>query len=243
MGKSKVVLLKSAQAPVETPFYEKHWFKVFARFVSKFIGSIPPLKRYISKTVPYLNGRVPKVYREGNYVEALDLSLLGLIKCDTNNELDHYWWWSFMGYAVYCVYMLNKPHFMNKLMSIAEKGPQPFEGSSSAYCFCNFSDFKFAEGDYDLAISLAERAKNADDTSGEAYYLLGYYELFINEKDPVELFSAAIERDHKILGRIIHHPSLKEFPGIIEELKKLHLVPPKQSPNKALKSHAVNRAR
>lgn len=231
MSKSRVVYLNSAKSPTETPFYEKHWFKILGRLVSNLIGSIPPLRRYISKTLPYLNGRVPKLYRAGNYIEALDLSLLGLIRCDKNNEPDHYWWWSFMSYAVYCAYMVGNGNFMDKLISIAEKGPQPFEGSSVAYCFCNFSHFKFAEEEYDLAIRLAERAKNADDTSGEAYYLLGYYELFINEKDPVGLFSAAIERDNKILGRIVHHPSLKEFPAIIEEIKKLHLVPPKQSPN------------
>jgi len=224
MNKSKVVYLNSSKAPVETPFYEKHWFKVFGRLVSVFVGSIPLLSRYVSQTIPFLNGRVPKLYRSGNYVDALDLSLLGLTKCDINDEGDHYRWWSFMSYAVYCAYMLNNANIMTKLMSIAQKGPQPFEGNSVSYCYCNFSQLKFAEEDHDLAITLAERAKIADDTSGEAYYLLGYYELFINEKDPVYFFSEAIKRDHKILGRITHHPSLKEFPDIIRELKELHLL-------------------
>ena len=84
--------------------------------------------------------------------------------------------------------------------------------------------FKYDEGEYDLAIDLAERAREADNMSAEAFYLSGFYELFINEKDPVGYFKAAIERDQKILGRIVHHPSLKEFPNIIEELKSLHRV-------------------
>ena len=238
MSRSKVVYLNNARAPAEIPFYEKKWFRIFARLASNFIGSIPPLRRYISKTIPYLNGRIPKLYRAGNYIEALDLSLLGLIKCDRSNELDHYWWWSFMSYAVYCADLLDNSKIMNTLIKIAERGFEPLEGRNTAYCFCHFSQFKFAQEDYDSAIRLAELAMKADDASGEAYYLLGYYDLFINEKDPVELFSAAIERDPKILNRIVHHPSLKEFPGIIEELKKLNVITPK-STNKA---HAQGRS-
>ena len=143
-----------------------------------------------------------------------------------------------MSYSVYCAHFLENSKIMSTLIKIAKKGFKPFEGSNVAYCFCHFSHFKFIQDDYDSAIRMAEIAKKADDDSGEAYYLLGYYDLFINEKDPVELFSAAVERDPKILNRIVHHPSLKEFPGIIEELKKLHIITPK-SPNKA---HAQRRS-
>ena len=127
-----------------------------------------------------------------------------------------------MSYAVYCAHKLDNSNIMNRLLSVSEKGPEPFGGSKVSYCYCDFSRFKYAHEDYNSAIRFAELAKTADDNSGEAYYLLGYYELFVNGKDPVELFSAAIKRDQSILGRIAHHPSLKEYPSIINELTKLH---------------------
>jgi len=230
MDQSKVVYLRNAKAPIETPFCEKAWFKALSRLINAFIGGIPPLRRYVAKSIPYLSGRVPKLYREGKYIEALELSLLGITKCAKNNVMNHWWWWSFMSYAVYCAYNLDNTNIMNRLMTISEKGPEPIEDSKVSYCYCHFSHLKYTQEDYDSAIRFAELANKADDDSGEAYYLLGYYDLFINEKDPVDLFSAAIERDPKILSRIVHHPSLKEFPGIIEELKKLHVITPK-SPN------------
>ena len=138
MDKSKVVYLNNGYAPTETPFYEKHWFKVLGRLVTGFIGSIPPLRRYISKTIPYLHGRIPKLYHEGNYIEALELSILGITKCYKDDEWHHYWWWSFMSYAVYCAQSLENSKIINHLIEIADKGLRPFEGSRVAYCFCTY---------------------------------------------------------------------------------------------------------
>jgi len=238
MNKSSVVYLNNFKSPNQVPFYERRWFLLSGRIISAVIAKIPPLNRRISKTIPFLDGRIPTLYHAGKYVEALELSISGLKKCNLNDETDHYYWWSFMSYAVYCAWELNNPNLMTSLVSIAEKGFEPFEGYRVSYCFCKFSRFKFDQKDYDSAFRFAEVAKKADDESGEAYYLLGFYELFINEKDPVELFRAAIERDHKTLNMIVDHPSIKEFPAIIERVKKLKTITSK-SPNKA---HARGRS-
>ena len=222
MSRSKVVLLNKFDSPVKVPFYERRWFILFSRIISSAVAKIPPLNKRISKTIPFLNGRIPTLYRVGNYVEALELSISGLKKCDLNDETDHYWWWSFMSYAVYCAFALDNSKIMNSLISIADKGFEPFEGSNVSYCFCHFSHFKYVQGDYDSAIRFAEVAKEADDESGKAYYLLGYYELFINEGNPIEYFKLAIERDHSILASIVHHPSLQKFPNILDDLNKLY---------------------
>ncbi len=222
MSKSKVVFLNNFDSPVQVPFYERRWFILFSRFISSAVAKIPPLAKRISKTIPYLNGWIPTLCRAGNYVEALELSISGLKKCDLNDITDHYWRWSFMSYAVYCAFALDNSKLMNSLISMADNRFEPFEGSNVSYCFCQFSHFKYVQGDYDSAIRLAEVAREADDESGKAYYLLGYYELFINEGNPIEYFKMAIERDNLILARIVHHPSLQGFPNILDDLNKLY---------------------
>jgi tetratricopeptide (TPR) repeat protein len=226
MNKSKVTYLNISKKPEAKPFYENLWFRIPVRLIATIIYSIPPFKKYLSKTKPFLNGKISKLLKDEKYNEALDLSFVGLEKCDKDNEFDHFWWWAFMNYAVYCAHTLNDDKTMSKLFEMAENGFAPFEGRYYSHCYCYFSHFKYVEGDYELAISLAERAKKADDTFGESYYLLGYYELFINDKDPLDLFNAAIERDHSILNHIVNHPALKEFPHIIAKLKCLQIANP-----------------
>jgi len=234
MSESKIIYLNNDNKLNETPFYEKQWFKVLGRLLTTIIRRIPPLRRYISKTVPYLNGRVSKLYKEGKYLEAIELSLTGLLRCGTKNEMYHYWWWSYMGYASYCAFCLNNPQIMRKLISISEKGFKPFEGNRVSYCFCRFSNFMFTQRDYKAATMYAERAITADEASGEPHFLLGFYDLFINENSPVDNFSLAIKKDHSFLNQIIHHPAIKDFPNIIEELKNIHLAPREKSPNHAV---------
>ena len=176
MNESSVIYLNNSNSPVEVPFYEKRWFIVFGRLITSVVAKIPPLNRRISNSIPFIYGRIPSLYREGKYVEALELSISGLKLCDLNDETDHSSWWSFLCYAVYCAWALDNSNLMTSLISIAEKGFEPFKGSSVSYCFCNFSHFKFAQEDYNSAINWAEFAKKADDDSGEAYYLLGYYQ-------------------------------------------------------------------
>jgi tetratricopeptide (TPR) repeat protein len=226
MNKSKVTYLNISKKPAVKPFYEKLWFKLPVRFILTIMYSIPPLSRYLEKTKPFLIGKISKLLKNEKYNEALDLSRSGLEKCDKKFEFDHLWWWEFMSYAVYCAQTLNDDKTMSKLFEMAENGFEPFEGRHYSYCYCYFSHFKYVEGDYDLAINLAERANKADDTFGDPFYLLGYYELFINDQDPLELFKAAIERDHSILNRIVNHPALKEFPNIIAKLKRLQIASP-----------------
>lgn len=72
-------------------------------------------------------------------------------------------------------------------------------GSNAAYCFCRFSNFKYEQEEYDKAIHFAKLAKKAGDESGEVYFLLGFYELFLNGDDPIQYFREAIKRDRKIL--------------------------------------------
>jgi hypothetical protein len=235
MDRSKVVYLDNVKkTPIETPFYEKNWFKTLSRLINILIKIIPPLRKFVAKSIPNLSRRTQKLYREGKYIEALELSIIGLVKCGRKNEMYNWYWWSFLSYAVYCADCLKSAKIMNLLISISKKSPQPHEGSDAAYCYCRFSHFKYAQEEYDAAIHYADLAKNADDKSGEAYYLLGFYELFINEDDPMKYFSAAVERDHKILSWISHHPYIKEFPGIINELTELHQITSKDCPNKGI---------
>jgi len=162
MDRSKVAYLGNVKAPIETAFYEKNWFKALSRLINTFIRMIPPLRRLVAKSIPNLSRRIQKLYREGNYIEALELSILGLKKCERKNVMYDWYLWAFMSYAIYCAGCLNNTKIMDILISISEKSSQPDEGSSAGYCYCRFSQFKYAQKDYASAIRFAELAKNAD---------------------------------------------------------------------------------
>ncbi|MBN1180643.1 MAG: hypothetical protein JXB49_00045 [Bacteroidales bacterium] len=231
MNESKLIYFDKNEIPTEIPFYKKTWFITLSRLINLFVSKIPPLRKYVSNTIPFLNGKIPRIYREGKYIEAIELSLSGLLKCNKNMEENQFYWWSFLSYAVYCADCLKNAKILNVLVSISGKGTQPFTGYNAAYCFCRFSRLKYEQEQYDLAVNFAKLAKEADDESGEAYFLLGFYELFLNENDPIEYFKEAIKRDQKILSWIIHNPHIKEFPEIINELTELHKITKRTNPS------------
>ena len=57
------------------------------------------------------------------------------------------------------------------------------------------------EGEDKKAIEFAERAIEADSTGAEPYYLLGFYDLFVKEKDPLHHFKEAVKRDSTFLNQ------------------------------------------
>ena len=222
MDDSKVTILYNKKKEDEVPFYENKWLKLTQKILRPLIN-FPPIKRYISKSKSGLMGRIPKIYKEEDYTKALELSLLGLSKCKRKSLfIDEFYWWAFLSYSVYCANMLKSKPIMIKLIKLSDFGFEPMVGHYASYCFSRFSHFMYVEGDYDKAIKFAKKSLKADNSAGEPYYLLGYYELFVNQGDPIDYFKQAIERDNSILARIVHHPSLQEFPNIINELKKLY---------------------
>ncbi len=225
MNNSNVTELKIHNGDdIKIPFYEKRWFKLCRPIVTMFIN-IPPIRKYISRTNVGMVSRIRKFYKGEKYVEALSLAYIGLSGTRKKKDLvGHYYWWTFMSYAVYSACMLEDNSLVEKLMAVAEDGFKPFAGSGVSYCFCRFSNFMFRQGDFISAIDFAKRANIADDRSGEPYYLLGWYELFINQNDPVEYFRSAVKRDTDFLPKIIQNPALREFPHIIQKIQNLRIV-------------------
>ncbi len=193
--------------------------------ISNSIFTAPPLKRYIYKTKSGLMVRIPMVYKDGDYLKALELSVNALKKCNTDNKfIDDFYWWCFLSYAVYCAHMLKNNRIMSKLISISKNGFESCDGHYASYCFCRFSHFMYLNGEYERATDYAEKAMKADSTSGEPHYLLGYYNLFINDMDPLNHFKEAVIKDPSLLNRIVNHPSIQNFPSIINDLRRLEIV-------------------
>jgi tetratricopeptide (TPR) repeat protein len=204
-------------------FYEKKWFKIAGRII-KPILNLKPINKYLSKTKSGLMGRIPRIYKEGNFLEALRLSVEGLSKCKKNNQyIDNYYWWCFLSYSVYCARMLNNNVIMKKLYNISKYEFEPLADSYASYCFCQFSRYMYLEGKYEKAVELAIRAKDTDNSAGLPFYLLGYYDLLVSEIDPLENFKKAVENDPSILKRIADHPKLQGHPEIYIEVKKHHI--------------------
>jgi tetratricopeptide (TPR) repeat protein len=221
----KVVYLTEFKYPKKQEFYEKWWFKSLLNCGAIIIKCIPPLKRYILSTASGKLGLCNRLYREKKYDKVLEICKDSLIKYrDKTDWLGHYDWWEFMRYAVYAADALKDGNQKSYLISLAKDGISPFKGFSVATSYCYFSRWKYSEGDYDNAIQYAETAEKADDKSADAKFILGWYDLFIKNVDPLEHFKAAIKNDIKYLATIINEPAIKDFPHIIAELKKLKLI-------------------
>jgi hypothetical protein len=225
MTKSNVTFLQLPPTPYKKEFYEKYWFKFFTKSLNLVLNLFPPLRRYIAKTASGMLGRAFQCLKAENYDEAYQLCSAGLIKFrHKTDSLGHYDWWEFMRYGTNAAEHLEEIDKKEDLISLAEKGIQPFEGFGVAYSYCLFSRWKYQEKDYDSAITFAERAVKADESYAEAHALVGWYKLFIDQSDPLEHFVTAIKCDNEYLSKLISAPEMANFPNIISELRELKLV-------------------
>ena len=117
MDDSKVTILYHKKNEEEVPFYENKWFKLTQKILRP-LTDFPPIKRYISKSKSGLMGRIPKIYKEENYIKALELSVFGISKCKRKSQfMDDFYWWGFLSYAVYCANMLKSKPIMKRLIN------------------------------------------------------------------------------------------------------------------------------
>ena len=129
-----------------------------------------------------------------------------------------------------------------KLIEYANSGIEPFEGYDVAYSYLEFSRWKYHASSYNEAVKYAELASRADVTWAEPDFLLGWYGLVLSTGNAEEYLSRAIEKDQRVLFRIVNNDVCKQYPHIVHKLKaKYHGLQANSDPNEGLKrtsSHA-----
>ena len=107
-----------------------------------------------------------------------------------------------------------------KLITLAKKGIELFEGIYVAKSFLEFSRWSYRDENYDNAIKYAEIAADADKTWAESDFLLGWYGLVLSTGNAESYLSQAIEKDARILFRVVNNDICKQYPGIVKKLKE-----------------------
>ncbi len=205
---------------------ESVWMRSVRR-IGLFLMKIPIFRRFIAKTTGGMLGRANRFMSEERYGPALRILYSGMNKCRKKREpMAHYYWWNFMTNAVYCANMLDDFNEKDRLMAMVEDGQEPFEGYHVAYCFSYFSRWMYYVDDFDAAIRYAERARQADESSAEACFLLGWYILATGwgEGDPVDHFKSAIRNDNEYLAIIVHDPVCTTYQDVLDLVTGLSVV-------------------
>lgn len=189
---------------------------------------LPPIRRYLSRTIGGITGAIGQCWRQGDYEKAARIAIFGLKKYRHKTDgvfgsMTHHHWWGFMQMATESLEQLRDvdSDIKAQLITLAEGGIPPFEGYDVAYSYLAFSRWRLREKAYDEAIAFAKIASDADETWGEPDFLLGRCSFVIDAGDPIEHLAKAIKKDHRMLFRISNDKVCKRHPHVIAKLKEL----------------------
>lgn len=130
-------------------------------------------------------------------------------------------WWLFMRAAVVSLEKLDDQDRQDEVIALARNGIEPFEGYDVAYAFLAFARWSYQQRDFDTAIEFATVASKADATWAEPDFFMGWMCLALARGDALAHLSLAVDKDPRILKRIVDDSLCRKHPHIIEGLRKI----------------------
>lgn len=221
----------------QEPFKEPPFTNFFVG-VLRFILKVPILKKRLRESIGGLSGRIFRHWENNEYEEATDVALFALEKYRNKKSkllpfMLHHHWWRFVKHGVDSATKTESSEKRKKLINFANSGIEPFEGYDVAYSYLEFSRWEYVNKDYETAEKYANIASQADNTWAEPDFILGWYSLVLGSSDAEKHLSHAIEKDHRVLFRIVNNDICKQHPQIISNLKlKYSKAANDKSPNK-----------
>jgi len=214
---------KDIEAIKSKPFKEPRLTKTLLAVLRPLV-KIPPIKKLIAESAGGLSGRIFRLQEKKEYEEATQVAIYALVKYRNKKSrflpfMDHHNWWQFMKYGVDSASHMNNENLREKLVTYANAGIAPFEGYDVAYSYLEFSRWRYYAHNYDEAIKYAEVAAVADKTWAEPDFILGWYGLVLNNGNAEKMLIRAVEKDPKMLFRIVNNDVCKQNPHIISKLK------------------------
>lgn len=223
------------------------------RFTGFFVGvirllaKIPYVKKKLNNSSGGLAGSIFSSWESKDYKRATEISIYALERFRHKKDrlvphMAHHNWWSFMKHGVDSAKHIEDKDLKDKLVTLASNGIEPFEGYDVAYSYLEFSRWEYQENKYEEAVKYAEVASNADSTWAEPEFILGWYGLLLSKGNAEEHLNKAIERDHRVLFRIVNNEICKQYPHILNKLKaKYSTTDVVNNPNQANPADAKKR--
>lgn len=183
-------------------------------------------RRSVGVTVGGRFGAIYGCQKRGEHGKAADLAINALkLFCHQQSGTmllsASDFWWQFMRAAVVSLEKLDDRDKREEVIALARDGVEPFEGYDVAYSFLAFARWKYQQRDFDTAIEFATVASKADATWAEPDFFMGWFCLALARGDALAHLSLAVDKDPRILARIVEDPTCRKHPHIIEGLRKI----------------------
>jgi len=204
---------------------KESWFARFFLLIVRLARKVPYLRKKINESEGGLSGAIFRCQADGDHFQATRIAIFALEKfrnkkCRLVPGMEHHTWWSFMRHATESAGQTDDDMLKEKLIALAENGIEPFQGIFVAKSFLEFSRWRYRAEIYDKAIEYAKIAADADYTWAEPDFLLGWYGLVLSTGNAETYLSQAIEKDERILFRVLNNDICKQYPSIIKRLKE-----------------------
>lgn len=191
------------------------------------LTQIGPIRRYLGGTIGGRFGSIYGCQKRGDHAKAADLAVQALKKFRYQRPGvvvlggADFFWWQYMYAAVVSLDKLEDQDQRDELIELARNGIEPFEGYDVAYAFLTFARWKYQQRDFDTAIEFATVASKADATWAEPDFFMGWFCLALGRGDAMAHLSLAVDKDPRILERIVEDTVCRQHPHIIEGLRKI----------------------
>ena len=200
-------------------------FSGFFIGIIRLLSKIPYIRKKLNNSSGGLSGSIFSCWENKDYTKATQISIYALERFRNKKNrfvpgMEHHNWWSFMKHGVDSAKHIEDFELIDKLMSLANDGIEPFEGYDVAYSFLEFAKWEFGRSNHDNAFKYAELASNADETWAQPDFILGWLNLALGKGDAELHLEKAISKDKRVLFQIANDSVCKQYPNIINKLKK-----------------------
>lgn len=199
--------------------------KVF-EFIFKLFWYLPLLSYFSRRSYIFVCLYFVFLYNTKKYNMAYDFMLGVLAKSYFKKQENAGKWWSLMRLIVTSlqeqqIHNLSfNPSIEERIMYLGIEFSNRTKDYNTAYCFIAYSLWLFERGSVYDSINMAEIAVECDSSWAYAYYLLGWFNLFVNQDKSIDFFCQAVNIDWGFLHRIKKDRTCQQYPNIIKEVGK-----------------------
>ena len=184
------------------------------------------VRRHLGKSFGGRVGAVSRYALRGEHDKAADLAIEALAEYRLQSPGTHFvsgvdFWWFFMRLATRSLEQSGDPEKWDQVIELAKNGPEPLKGYDVACSFLAMARWKYQQRDFDVATTFATTASKADATWPEPDFFMGWCCLALGRGDALAHLSLAVEKDPRILERIVEDTVCRQHPHIIEGLRKI----------------------
>ncbi len=190
--------------------------------------NVPLIGALVRRSFLVVSYALQRLRSQGRHLSVYRLLTRCLVEPIFRQRPEH--WWYLMRAAVAFVQEHQNDWFdqdaalEEHLILLGHVGPAPLKGYDVAYVFVGYSLWSFERGEISAALKMIQIAEEADPSWGYPAYLHGWYGLFAQNRDAVDYFVRAVQKDWTFLRKMTQDDVCKEHPELLHEVRRRTLV-------------------